>query len=117
MATASNMLAFLRDKATQRHAAVHAHATTARAAARDLARLLADEFGASQVWLFGSLAWGEPDLDADIDLAVTGLDPDAYFAALGRLLCAAPFSVDLVCLQEAPEALRTRILRDGEALL
>ncbi len=32
--------------------------------------VLAGEFGADEVWLFGSCAAGEPDKDSDIDLLV-----------------------------------------------
>jgi predicted nucleotidyltransferase len=68
------------------------------------------------VWLFGSLAWGTPGLDADIDLAVDGLASEHYFAALGELLAAAPAPVDLVRYEEAPAGLQSRIQADGRLL-
>jgi predicted nucleotidyltransferase len=87
-----------------------------RASAVDLARLLRGRFGVNEVWLFGSLAWGAPDAHADIDLAVTGLAPQDCFPALTALLAAAPASVDLVRLEDAPPALCERVARDGRRL-
>jgi predicted nucleotidyltransferase len=36
----------------------------------EVARRLAAEFNAEQVWLFGSHAWGVPDESSDLDLLV-----------------------------------------------
>jgi predicted nucleotidyltransferase len=73
-------------------------------------------FRARTVWLFGSLAWGEPDHASDIDIAVAGIDASAYFGALGELPAAAPCGVDLVRIEDAPFSLRTRILEAGEVI-
>ena len=82
-------------------------------AARELARRLVGAHGAFRVWLFGSLAWGEPDEASDIDLAVEGLDELRYFPALGGLLAVAPTRVDLVRMEEAEPSLRARVLEAG----
>lgn len=70
-------------------------------------------YGARRVWLFGSLAWGVPDAHADIDLAVEGLPRSIYFAALGELLSRGTTSVDLVAMEEIPEAFAARIRTHG----
>ena len=82
-------------------------------AARALARCLVAEHGASRVWLFGSLAWGDPDDASDIDLAVQGLSEERYFRALGAVLARAPVRVDLVRMEEAQPSLRDRVLDAG----
>src|SRR6185436_16182882 len=43
-----------------------------RAGARQASELLRT-FGATEVWLFGSLAWGEPHEGSDVDLLVEGM--------------------------------------------
>lgn len=79
-----------------------------------LAELVA--LGARRVILFGSVARGEADEDSDIDLAVEGLAPELHFTAMGRAWHAAGRPVDLVRLEDAPPALRARVLSDGEVL-
>lgn len=81
--------------------------------ARSLARLLVEGFGASRVWLFGSLVWGHPDDASDLDLAAEGLAEESYFRALAALLRDSAVPVDLVRLEEAPPSLRERILEGG----
>jgi predicted nucleotidyltransferase len=79
-------------------------------------RLLLDEYGASSVWLFGSLATGDGREDSDVDLAVEGLSAASYFHALSDLMAIFGGAVDLVRLEEAPAGLRERILTDGRPL-
>ncbi|GMV43072.1 MAG: hypothetical protein AMXMBFR64_47880 [Myxococcales bacterium] len=81
--------------------------------ARSLARRLVEGFGASRVWLFGSLVWGHPDDASDLDLAAEGLAEESYFRALAALLRDSAVPVDLVRLEEAPPSLRERILEGG----
>lgn len=108
--------AFLERKAAQRQADLDHQRTHHRAAAAELALLLAARFGVDRVWLFGSNAWGRPDERSDIDLAVEGLPPQRFIEALAALMQVAPASVDLLRLEEAPAALRARILTHGELL-
>lgn len=57
--------------------------------------------GAKEVYIFGSAARGTLDEGSDVDFAVAGLPPQAFFKALsaaGRLL---PITLDLVDLDEA----------------
>jgi predicted nucleotidyltransferase len=48
-----------------------------------VARLLLS-MGASQVFIFGSVARGELRPDSDIDMAVSGLPAKVYFASVSR---------------------------------
>lgn len=114
--TALDVRNFLRAKSQTEEAAATAHAERLRLAAVDLGQLLVARFGVRRVWLFGSLAWGWPTREADIDLAVEGLAAEAYFAALGELLAVAVVPVDLVRVEDAPPGLRTRILAEGRLL-
>jgi predicted nucleotidyltransferase len=80
--------------------------------------MLRDSFGASSVLLFGSLAegrwFGE---QSDIDVAVTGLASEAYFAAVARLQdLSVEFEFDLVDLDRCSARLHDRIIREGKPL-
>lgn len=72
--------------------------------------------GATAVVLFGSLATGAVHEASDVDLAVQGLPPQAYFRAMGEL--ATPFGspVDLAELERAQPSLRDRIAAEGIVL-
>lgn len=82
-------------------------------AAQECMALLKERFGARRVILFGSLAQEGPWHDrSDIDLAVEGLPPEAFFrayAACGALLPPG-LELDLVPLESAGPELRARIL-------
>jgi predicted nucleotidyltransferase len=43
-------------------------------------------FGATDVYLFGSMAKGVDTEHSDIDLAVSGLPPKVFFKAMGRAI-------------------------------
>lgn len=88
----------------------------ARRAAQRAARVLREGFGVEEVWLFGSLVTG-PRHDAfDVDLAVRGLPPERYFAALARVCDVVGGPVDLVTLETCSERLRRRVADRGERL-
>ena len=91
-------------------------AARARERAGVAARALADEFGASGVWLFGSLAWGPLHAGSDVDLAVRGVPADRHFAALARACEIVGGPVDLVPLETCAESLRRRVLAHGVRL-
>lgn len=88
-----------------------------RAEARRLARKLAEEYGAEEVYLFGSLAlpW-TPHHKPDIDLAVRGLSMESHFPAWTRLEEQTTFEVDVVRLEEANERLLKAVAKEGELL-
>lgn len=83
------------------------------------ARRLVQVFGASKVYLFGSLL--EEDLvhdRSDIDLAVEGLEGKLYFKALREVWALLPAGVelDLVLLERAWPGLAERVRREGVLL-
>jgi predicted nucleotidyltransferase len=93
--------------------------TEARAAARHVARFLRDEYGASRVVLFGSIAReGYLSSHSDVDLAVWDLDAEDYYEAVGRAQDeGAPFAVDLVRMEQAPDSLKIVVREEGDELM
>jgi len=86
--------------------------------ARAVAEFLKNEFGATRVWLFGSLAAGSHfRRSSDIDLAVEGLDPDLIFRAVGRALQMAEFDIDIKPFERLPQEWQDRIRKEGEVLV
>ena len=83
--------------------------------ARRVARFLREAYGASRVVLFDSMAREGPlSAHSDLDLAVWGVDADDYFEAVGRTQDqGAPFSVDLVRMEQAPDSLHTVVRNEG----
>jgi uncharacterized protein len=95
-------------------AQIHAAAEGARARAEEAASVLRDDFGAREVWLFGSLVGGQPrHANFDVDLAVVGIPPARHFKALARAAEIIGRPVDLVALESASEALARRIRERG----
>ncbi|MDH7486697.1 MAG: nucleotidyltransferase domain-containing protein [Anaerolineae bacterium] len=94
-------------------------AAEARAEARKLGELLVQEFGATRVYLFGSLVRdGAFHGRSDIDLAVEGIAPAQFFkagAALARA-CGYRYRVELVELETVGQGMRNLILTEGVVL-
>lgn len=72
-----------------------------------------------ELFLFGSFARGEANRASDIDLAIRGDEPlpralEAQIVAELDDTVPTLRAFDLVDLAKAPEALRTRILEEGE---
>jgi predicted nucleotidyltransferase len=85
---------------------------------RETSAVLKTRFGARRVILFGSLAHGAWfTSDSDVDVAVEGLEGDAYWGAW-RLLeeMIGDRTVDLVSLETATASLRRAIQRYGVEL-
>jgi len=57
-------------------------------------------FGATDVYLFGSVARGTDTRNSDIDLAVTGIPPEKFFMAMGDTFGAIKREIDIVDLDE-----------------
>jgi predicted nucleotidyltransferase len=77
------------------------------------ASLLRERFGANRVIPFGSVVGhGRWHLGSDLDLAVEGVAPEAFFRAWSMLRELLPpgLDVDLVSLEHASDDLRARIL-------
>jgi predicted nucleotidyltransferase len=86
--------------------------------ARRAARLLKEDFGGTRVVAFGSLAhgaWFGPR--SDVDLAVEGIPPQAFWRAWCALDRLDPtVDIDLVAIKSAPERLRDQITQQGAPL-
>jgi uncharacterized protein len=89
--------------------------------------VLREQFGATEVFLFGSLAHEiDPDSPnshlpihtrSDLDLAAWGIPEKAYLRAVSRLLDLSDhISIDLVRLEEATPAMQQRIQQQGKRL-
>jgi uncharacterized protein len=90
----------------------------ARRVAEEAAKVLRREFGASRVVLFGSAtsrtwftSW------SDIDLAVWGIAPDRFYAAVAAVTgFNADFKIDLIDAESCSPVFRLVIERDGVEL-
>lgn len=92
-------------------------AQRAWADAERMAQVLVRDFGAQAVYVFGSLLReGAFREDSDIDLAVAGLAPERYFSALAEIGNLTECAVDVVRLEQASEALRETVVREGRIL-
>ena len=89
-----------------------------REVAEQAAVLLKEQFGATQVALFGSTVHGHWfSTTSDVDLAASGLASDDYFTAVARLQdLSSEFKVDLVALEHCKAELRESIAREGVIL-
>lgn len=93
----------------------------ALAEADRIADLLVSEFGASEVWLFGSLARavqqpGASDAfheHSDIDLAVDRIPGERYFTAVAEAMRLASRSVQIVELASCRPTLAKAIRQEG----
>ena len=83
------------------------------------ARILVEKYGASKVYLIGSLAreMGVHE-DSDIDLVVEGLRPEIYFSTLSYLdnEVLRGVKLDLIPLEDAFESVVRRVEREGKLL-
>jgi len=85
----------------------------------DLERIVAAlvrEFGAERIVLFGSLVRGQFTPGSDIDLAVEGIPPHDFFAALALANRLTPLWVDLKPLEALEPHFRQRVLATGEVI-
>lgn len=78
--------------------------------------MLKADFGATRIWLFGSLNRPCFHESSNIGLAAEGIPEERRVDASDRALELAGCSVGFVCLEEAPWALRQRFSSDGELL-
>ena len=96
-----------------------ADARAARDAREALPRLVArlkDEYSATRIILFGSLARGRFHVGSDIDLAVEGVASEAFFYALADLIALSPYPVDLKPIEALEPHFKNRVLSTGEVL-
>ncbi|MEM7796239.1 MAG: nucleotidyltransferase domain-containing protein [Cyanobacteria bacterium P01_C01_bin.118] len=82
--------------------------------ASQAAALLKEHFHVQRVWLFGSMVTlHRIHPNSDIDLAVQGLNPAQYLAAVTELLDVSEFSIDVVQIEYAQPSLRETIAQQG----
>ena len=107
-----------REREAGRNEALAARRADASSQARAAAKVLKRDFGATRVWLFGSLADSGVFHDrSDIDLAVEGIPTNDFWrawAALDRL--GAGLEIDLVDLRFASASLAAEIREHGVEL-
>ncbi|HEV7796554.1 MAG TPA: nucleotidyltransferase domain-containing protein [Pyrinomonadaceae bacterium] len=87
----------------------------AEVAAKQCERVLKDTFGVREVYVFGSLSGHSPwHSRSDVDLAVEGLAPERYIAALTACYALLPpgMELDLVTLETAPPELVAKAKRE-----
>jgi predicted nucleotidyltransferase len=72
--------------------------------------------GAKEIILFGSLADGSFDSHSDIDLAVSGISPRAYFRAVAELPSLLKWKVDLVAIDHARKDFAAYIRKYGKII-
>ena len=104
-----------RRQAEQEQQTQYQRAERARNVTYQAARLLKEEFGATRVILFGSLARNDHfHLRSDIDLAVEGVTPQDFWRAWAALdTIGDEFELDLVDIETALPALRQQVEREG----
>lgn len=105
-----------RERSTARRAARERRAAKLALAAAKAADVLVDEFGAEEVWLFGSLAANRIHERSDVDIAASGIPNERYFKALTRVSALVGAPVDLVPLESASASLSRRIRTRGVRL-
>jgi uncharacterized protein len=87
------------------------------ASARQAADVLRSRFGAKDVFAFGSLVrQGTYDERSDVDLAVRGVPPRAFFRASAAAAAVCEFELDLIDLDDCSPALAEQVRREGVAL-
>jgi predicted nucleotidyltransferase len=86
--------------------------------AQAAAKILREQFGATRVVAFGSLAHRDGfTLWSDIDLAAWGIMPGAFYRAVAVVTGISPeFRVDLVAPEDCQPTLRHVIEQEGMAL-
>jgi len=117
-AAMANYRAAARRRAEEAERALTRRRERAGEVARQAAALLKEQFGATQVAVFGSTVHGHWfSATSDIDLAASGLAADDYFTAVARLQdLSSEFKVDLVALEHCKPELREAVMQEGVLL-
>ena len=108
----------LRERTAERSANVAVRLEAARTGAAEAARVLLQDFGANEVFLFGSAADGVGFSErSDIDLAVSGIEAEHFWAAgAAAERAAGGFELDLVDLEYARSDLAHHVRSVGRRL-
>lgn len=78
-----------------------------------IVKMLKNEYGAEEVYLYGSLARGSFRIDSDIDLYIIGFKGDYFNAFLEAESISEDIEVNLVCAENATENLKKIISEEG----
>src|SRR5512142_2381520 len=106
----AELAALLRTR--QRNRLLQANELAASTRARVASVLI--EFELSQrVWLIGSLAWGDFDESADVDLVIEGATEEELAQLWHRFERELKRSVDLLRFEDLPGEFRSRVLSEG----
>lgn len=105
-----------RRRLAQEEEACRMLAARAEEAAHRAVRALVEQHGASEVWLFGSLARGCFRPGSDVDLAARGLPPQKWFRILAEINAGQEFDFDLIDLEACPQWLAEAVRRHGRLL-
>jgi predicted nucleotidyltransferase len=114
--TAAETAAFLRQRRNGIDAEIARRSTWVQARLPAVAAVLRSDFGATEVWLFGSHQSGRLHPESDVDLAVAGVSAATIDRAHAELETLLEGVVDLVQLETASPSLRQRIGAEGRAL-
>jgi len=109
-------VAYWRQKIQQQQESNQRSAEQVRTDLSSIVEVLVQQFGATQIILFGSLAKGTFAEDSDIDLAVAGIPPHRFFAALGVVNHLSRVWIDLKPLEDLEPYFRQCVLATGECL-
>lgn len=115
--TYSAYLPGIRNRFLQERADWETRRARAWETARQIAAMLRSDFGASQVFAFGSLVHtGRFDKHSDIDLAVRGIAALDYYRAVGQFYVFGGFDVDIIDMDYCAPFLRASIESEGVEL-
>jgi uncharacterized protein len=108
---------YWRDRQIKQAAASEALASQAWEDAAQIAQLLASEFGATQIIVFGSLVQGDRfDAESDVDLAVRGILPEDFFAAMAAANRISHQWVDLKPIESLDSHFLKKVLKTGKSI-
>lgn len=79
-------------------------------------RYLADDIGAKEIYLFGSIIRKDFRKDSDIDIAISGFDEKKFFSIWSKLDEFTDFNVELVDLDERDNFFRQQIRERGKRI-
>lgn len=107
-----------REREERRRRALAERLQRAEVVARSAAQVLKEQFGATAVILFGSVAHNTGfHADSDIDLAAAGIAPADFWRAWAALDAIDPsFEINLIAVEEATASLKAVLETEGVAL-
>jgi uncharacterized protein len=108
---------YWRDRQIKQAAQSEALARQAWEDIQQIAKLLISKFGATQIIVFGSLMQGDRfDAESDIDIAVKGIPPQDYFAAMAAANRISHQWVDLKPIESLDSHFLQKVLKTGKSI-